>query len=91
MEKAYRYIISGRVQGVGFRWFVKENATSLGITGTVKNLYDGRVEVFAQSDINTLFKFKNLLQKGPSMSRVETVTESEEDLNHKIIDFKVIF
>ena len=88
---AYIFIVSGRVQGVGFRWFVKESADSLGITGTVKNLYDGRVEVFAQSDLTTIYKLKELLTKGSSFSRVENVIESESEVIHKLKEFKVTF
>jgi len=88
---AYTFIVAGKVQGVGFRWFVKESASRLGITGTVKNLYDGRVEVFAQSDLTNIFNLKDLLAKGPSFSRVDTVTETKSELNQDLKEFKVIF
>jgi len=88
---AYTFIVAGRVQGVGFRWFVKESASRLGIAGTVKNLHDGRVEVFAQSDLTTIYKLKDLLAKGPSFSRVDTVTEKKCELNHDLKEFKVIY
>ena len=88
---AYTFIVSGKVQGVGFRWFVNESARRLGISGTVRNLYDGRVEVFAQADLTNVLKLKDLLIKGSSFSRVENVTESKEDLNNNLKEFKVVF
>jgi acylphosphatase len=88
---AQKYLISGRVQGVGFRWFVRESAKQLGLEGTVKNLYDGRVEVFAQGDLTSMYKFRELLQKGPAMSRVDNVAESDENINKNLKEFKVIY
>ena len=89
--KAFRFIVSGRVQGVGFRWFVLNEATKLGINGTVKNLVDGSVEVFAQAEIDLIYKFKEVLEKGTSFSRVEKVLQTEDVLNNHIKEFKVIY
>lgn len=88
---AQKYLISGRVQGVGFRWFVRETAQQLGLQGTVKNLYDGRVEVFAQGDINSLYKFRQLLEKGSTMSRVDKIIATDENINKSFNEFKVIY
>ncbi len=69
-----RYIISGRVQGVGFRYFVYEAAQQLGINGWVKNRFDGAVEVHAENpDSDTLGRFLSLINAGPPMSIVENV------------------
>lgn len=79
------------MQGVGFRWYVKEMAKQMGINGTVKNLYDGRVEVVALADIDTLYNFKKLLKKGPTLSRVDEILETDQDLNQSFNEFKVLY
>jgi acylphosphatase len=73
-QKMQRYIlISGKVQGVGFRHFTRQNATRLGVRGYAKNLPNGKVEVVAEGDKATLDEFVKILWKGPSASRVEDV------------------
>ena len=69
-----RYIlISGKVQGVGFRYFTRQNAMKLGVHGYAKNLPNGKVEVVAEGDKATLDEFVKILWKGPPASRVEDV------------------
>jgi acylphosphatase len=78
---AKRFIISGRVQGVGFRWFAARLGTALGIRGTVRNLSDGRVEVVAAGPAHVLDQFGRELAKGPPGARVdgmETVHVEDE-------------
>ena len=58
-------IVKGRVQGVCFRYYTEQKAHHLGITGTVKNLYDGSVEIFAFGDSLKLVAFKKWCHKGP--------------------------
>jgi len=87
---AYKFIVKGRVQGVGFRWFVLNLAQELNVFGTVKNVFNGDVEIFAQSDINTLNKFKVKVKQGPTLSRVDSVTETEDEFNNQLTEFKVI-
>ena len=73
-QKMQRYIlISGVVQGVGFRHFTRQNAMRLGIRGYAKNLPNGKVEVVAEGDKATLDEFVKILWKGPPASRVEDV------------------
>ena len=73
-QKMQRYIlISGKVQGVGFRHFTRQNATRLGVRGYAKNLPNGKVEVVAEGDKATLDEFVKILWKGPPASRVEDV------------------
>lgn len=70
-----RCIVTGRVQGVGFRWFVVRNAEDLGVTGTVRNRSDGTVEAVLQSDSETaLESLIERIREGPSSARVEDVT-----------------
>lgn len=75
--RAYRWVISGRVQGVGFRWFVLRAAQRLGVRGWARNLWDGRVEVMGQGALSMLQDFEEGLHKGPLLSRVENVEKVE--------------
>ena len=75
--KASKYIISGRVQGVGFRWFTKKRADEIGVRGYVRNLADGKVEVLAVAEANQLAAFLAILKAGPSYSAVTAVQQSE--------------
>jgi acylphosphatase len=71
-----RYLVSGRVQGVGFRWFVEREAATLGITGWVRNREDGRVEVMATGRRELLSTLHARLREGPRAARVEEVAMS---------------
>jgi acylphosphatase len=72
-QKGYR--VSGRVQGVGYRWWTYEKGTELGLRGTVKNLPDGTVEVHAAGSTVQLEELKRLLGKGPWSATVHSVEE----------------
>jgi len=74
---AHRYIVRGRVQGVGFRWFVEREAHILGISGWVRNNSDGSVEVLAQGTRDQLLGFRSRLRQGPRAARVDDVEEFE--------------
>jgi acylphosphatase len=71
------YMISGRVQGVGFRWFVHREAAALGLRGRVRNTEDGFVEVIVAGDEEPMDELRTLLYKGSRGSRVDRVTEHE--------------
>ena len=73
MIVARRYLISGRVQGVGFRYFTEATAAREGILGWVRNTPDGRVEVVAEGDAEALERFERSLRHGPRGARVERV------------------
>ena len=66
-------IITGLVQGIGFRYFAVREAKALGITGNVRNLPDGSVEVNAQGEKTVLDEFVTLLKEGPSSGTVKEV------------------
>ena len=68
---ARRFVISGRVQGVGFRWFAHDAAQREGIHGWVRNLADGRVEVVAEGETDAFDRFEAAVRRGPSHARVE--------------------
>jgi acylphosphatase len=70
---ARRFLVRGRVQGVGFRWFVEREAYLLGISGWVRNNYDGTVEVLAQGTREQLAGLHSRLREGPRAARVDEV------------------
>ena len=90
MNSAYKIIVQGRVQGVGYRWFSMQIAQQLGIKGYVKNLFNGDVEVFAQGDDASVQQFINQLRKGPSFSNVTNLNIYDADFDHSLNQFKVI-
>ena len=79
---AVRYIVSGRVQGVGFRWFVMREAARLDLAGYVRNLPDGTVEVVAQGAVAALVSLESALRHGPPAARVDGVDKS--NLSHQM-------
>jgi acylphosphatase len=77
MRIARRFIVSGRVQGVGFRYFAQEAARREGLHGYVLNRDDGSVEAVAEGEAESLERFERALRRGPSRSRVEHVLIDE--------------
>lgn len=71
--EARRYIVRGRVQGVGFRWFVEREARILGVNGWVRNNPDGSVEVLAAGSNEQLSTLHRRLREGPRAARVDDV------------------
>jgi acylphosphatase len=84
---ARRYLISGRVQGVGFRFFAERAARELGIRGWVRNLADGRVEAHAVGPTAALEDFEARLRRGPRMAEVRSVEVAEAAADAKIEGF----
>ena len=71
-----RYVVSGRVQGVGFRWFVEREAAQIGVTGWVRNRDDSSVEVMATGSREQLRSLRQRLERGPRAARVDQVQEA---------------
>lgn len=72
-----RYLIGGRVQGVGFRFFAQRTASRLGLLGWVRNLPNGVVEAEAQGDLNSLSSFESALRQGPRGAQVANFEHTE--------------
>jgi len=89
MIVARRFLISGRVQGVGFRYFAQRSAARHQVRGYVRNLEDGRVEVFAQGPEPVVKAFRDDLAAGPSFSEVEKVEEIVADTDTAYGSFRI--
>ncbi|WP_024297662.1 acylphosphatase [Methylomicrobium lacus] len=83
-----KIVVSGRVQGVYFRLFTQNKAKHLAILGTVRNLPDGRVEIYAEAEHLMIDKFVKWCSKGPVTARVDSieVTELEPELSYTAFD-----
>lgn len=87
--KRYYIIVEGLVQGVGFRWFVQTCANKYGLTGSVKNLDNGMVEVYAQGNEDALTSLIHDLERGSHYSHVENVYYKSCPLKEKERSFQV--
>lgn len=83
MITARRWIVHGRVQGVGFRWFVSRRAGELGLEGFARNLDDGSVEIVARGSEAAVTELERHIRAGPRMSRVDNVETT--DVPHDLI------
>jgi acylphosphatase len=81
MRVARHFLISGRVQGVGFRYFTQAAASREGLHGWVRNRADGRVEINAEGDAEAMMRFEGALRHGPPGARVDEV-ETDADVPH---------
>jgi acylphosphatase len=89
MLVARRFVISGRVQGVGFRYFTQECALREGVTGWVRNLPDGRVEAHVEGEAESVTRVERALRSGPRGARVQSVTVDVEDVTGAYDTFSV--
>jgi acylphosphatase len=87
--QARRFVVRGRVQGVGFRGFVEREAHILGITGWVRNKPDGSVEVLAMGSRDQLLGLRSRLREGPRAARVDDVEESEANPIAGLTSFRI--
>ena len=76
---AARFHVSGRVQGVSFRYYTQQQARKLGLAGYARNLEDGRVEVLAVGDAGAIERLAEWLARGPALARVDEVARSDAD------------
>jgi acylphosphatase len=87
--EAKQFLVRGRVQGVGFRWFVEREAQILGIRGWVRNNLDGAVEVLAIGTREQLLALRRKLQEGPRAARVDDVEEFEATAATDVKTFRI--
>ena len=83
--QARRFVVTGRVQGVGFRNYVEHTAGKIGVQGYVRNRRDGSVEVLAMGKAEQLSQMRAALQKGPMMSWVARVGEEPEQVDARYL------
>lgn len=89
MVVARRYVITGRVQGVGFRYFAEAAAARAGVHGWVQNLPDGAVEAFVEGEQSAVDAVEASLRRGPSSARVEHVQVTDEPPTHRATGFSI--
>lgn len=91
MEVQYEITISGKVQGVGFRYFVQKQASELNVSGWVRNMPDGRVMAVARGEETDVQTFMDHLRVGPSMARIKEVTTVKSPNLEHFDGFKIKF
>jgi acylphosphatase len=89
MRFARHFLISGDVQGVGFRFFAQAAASIEGIYGWVRNLPDGRVEVQAEGELEALDRFERRIRHGPPHARVDRVERDDQLPSHHNTGFNI--
>lgn len=89
MKKSIRLYITGSVQGVFFREFVKENAEKHNLKGFVRNLEDGRVEIFLEGSIDDVNKMIAVCQQGPKHAQIRNV-EIKDEKHQGFKEFKIL-
>lgn len=87
----YFIIVEGRVQGVGFRYFVQSTALKYSITGTVRNMDNGMVEIEAQGAEEQLNKFISIIRRGNTFIRVDNLSLKRIDANPAETKFNVSY
>jgi acylphosphatase len=83
--------VSGRVQGVAYRYFAERRAAEITVTGWVRNLRDGRVEIIAEGEKADLESFLGFLRQGPRMAKVDDLDFLWEDYRGEFEDFRIEF
>ena len=89
MIVARQYVVAGRVHGVGFRWFTHDAAAREGVHGWVRNLADGRVEVVAEGDAESMMRLEAAIRRGPGAARVERVDVEEQAPSGRVTGFEI--
>ena len=89
MTTGRRYLVSGKVQGVGFRFFAEDAARREGLAGFVRNLDDGRVEAVVVGENESVVRFERALGAGPPLSRVTDITIEPELPMTELIGFEI--
>jgi acylphosphatase len=90
MRVGRRFIITGRVQGVGFRYFTHDAAVREGVTGWVTNRPDGCVEAYMEGDSDAVTRVERAIRRGPAAARVEGVQADTEEASGAYSRFDII-
>ncbi len=90
MRVGKRFLVAGRVQGVGFRYFTLDAARREGVHGTVQNLDDGRVEIVAAGEAEALTRFEMAIRRGPTGARVDDVSVEPGPPGTATPDFRML-
>jgi len=90
MRVARRLVVSGRVQGVGFRFYAREAAAVEGVFGWVTNREDGRVELWIEGDAEAVTRVERHIRRGPPAGRVDAVDVREEMPAGRYRDFAIV-
>ncbi len=91
MGNRYEVYVSGRVQRVGFRWFVERTAKKLNIKGTVRNLSDKRVEIICETTDEVFKELLNKIKHGSFLSNVKDIQVNKTKTTNEFLDFKIIY
>lgn len=91
MKARAKILISGRVQGVAYRWFAEDRARERGLKGYVRNLPDGRVEMVVEGEKGEIEGLEERLWEGPRLAKVEDVEISWEEYKGDFEDFEIRF
>jgi acylphosphatase len=89
VQIARRYVIGGRVQGVGFRWFTHDAAMREGVHGWVRNLADGTVEVFVEGEVESVQRLEAAVRRGPAYAHVEGFQTEEHAPSGRATGFEI--
>lgn len=90
MKKAARFLVQGTVQGIFFRQFVKEHADNLGLTGFVRNLQNGDVEIIVEGEADAIKRIEGFVRKGPEHSYIKAVNSKERKWSGDFKEFKIL-
>jgi acylphosphatase len=89
MTVARRFLIGGRVQGVGFRYFTEDRAMREGVHGWVRNLPDGRVEAYVEGERESVDRVELALRRGPAGADVESFEVAELEPTRRATGFSI--
>jgi len=89
MLVARRFVVTGRVQGVGFRYFTQDHAMREGVVGWVRNLADGGVEAYVEGEAEAVERIERAIRSGPRHARVDRVYIDIEDVTGTFTTFSV--
>ena len=89
MRIARRFAVTGRVQGVGFRYFVQEAADREGVTGYVRNLPDGSLEAYVEGEAEAVTRVERAIRRGPGGAHVRNVNADDEEPAGRYKEFSI--